>query len=1194
MRSQYARRAFAFFASVVLISCSDSISAPKMSSIAPSAPLRSTVNGAPSVVISQVFGSGSNGTYNKDYIELFNAGTTTANLAGWSLQYAASGATSGNFSANPISQLSGSIPPGHYFLVQMGGSVGSGASYTPDLVPSSAQDLSGASGKIALVNQIGGLACNGSSVACTSDQLGHIIDLVGYGAATFFEGGAAAPGLGSTTAIFRKTGGCTDTDNNGADFATGTPAPRTSATAGITCTAVTIGPIEHVTLTGNAALVVGSSTTLTADAQDAANHSITEATTYDWVSSNENAVKVTAVSGKTATIQGVANGTATITVTATAASGTKTATKDITVSSATIVPSTATVSEIHYDNVGTDAGEAVEIETDANFSLNGWSLVLYDGAKGLVYNTVSLSSLTVASVCGARQVYTTPIAGIQNDVDGWALVNAAGQPVEFKSYEGTFTAVDGPAAGLASTRIDADEGSVPPAGQSVQRAENGVWFGPATSTFGVCNAQTPPPKTGALVVTSGKTSLAFAMQTQFFFSGTDASGNTVTSVNWTTSDPSIIAVDANGIVTGKGVGTAQLIATATNDPTAVAKTNITIYLAASSSGVRLGHNTEFGEPKDADPSDDFLIRRAQYTVSYNPRRGGANWVSWNLDASHIGDNGRCPGTCYSADTALTNAGLTAYTTADWVSNVAGQTGYDRGHMAPSADWTSSEADNNTTFFLSNFLPQRADLNQGPWEVLETYLRSVVADGTHEAYIIAGGIFTNGVGLGTLLDKGKIAIPDSTWKIAVITPAGTGLNADGTLPAGTTVLAVNMPNAIGIRDADWHQWTTTVAKIEKSTGYNFLALIKESVQCKVEGRNCAPSAAITGAGVAGGNEGSTLSFDASTSSDPEGNALTYRWSVDNADAGNAPTLNYTFADNGSFFVRLIVTDDQGAADTTTKAVTIANVTPAVAPISAASLAKGGTYTASGAFTDPGNDTWAATVDYGDGSGAQALTLSGKTFALSHTYAMPGTYSLTVTVRELDPEAAVGTQTTTITVTNNVPSVNTFNGATLFVGEPYIAAGTFTDADPDHWTATVNYGDGTTSALPLLGKNFGLLHPYLAAGTYTVTVSVNDGFQTGTGTASVVVKTALQGFDDLSAMVAQLTGLKDSDMKNLTDRIANAKRKFTDDGKNGPKNSAQELSHLIDDINKDVRDGKISVQTGLSISIYTGRLIIALNN
>ena len=53
--------------------------------------------------------------------------------------------------------------------------------------------------------------------------------------------------------------------------------------------------------------------------------------------------------------------------------------------------------------------------------------------------------------------------------------------------------------------------------------------------------------------------------------------------------------------------------------------------------------------------------------------------------------------------------------------------------------------------------------------------------------------------------------------------------------------------------------------------------------------------------------------------------------------------------------------------------------------------------SGSFTDPGADTWTATVDYGDGSGVQALTLTDKTFNLSHTYADNGSYTVTVTCR-----------------------------------------------------------------------------------------------------------------------------------------------------------------------------------------------------
>ena len=66
------------------------------------------------------------------------------------------------------------------------------------------------------------------------------------------------------------------------------------------------------------------------------------------------------------------------------------------------------------------------------------------------------------------------------------------------------------------------------------------------------------------------------------------------------------------------------------------------------------------------------------------------------------------------------------------------------------------------------------------------------------------------------------------------------------------------------------------------------------------------------------------------------------------------------------VRLTVTDNDGLTDTATLTVTVANVAPVMAPIAAASLFAGGTYTASGTFTDPGADSWTATVDWGDGS------------------------------------------------------------------------------------------------------------------------------------------------------------------------------------------------------------------------------------
>jgi DNA/RNA endonuclease G (NUC1) len=975
-----------------------------------------------SVVISQVYGGGGNSgsNYKNDFIELHNRGTETVDLTGWSVQYASAAGTS--FLVTPLT--SRSIAPGQYMLVQeAAGTGGTTALPAPDFTGTIA--MSATDAKVALVTNTKPLTCTSNAITCPDSVKATISDIVGYGSGNLFEGSKAAPTLSNTTAAARRDNGCQDTNDNGADFAFDplpaprVPAPRNSSTAPVPCGVVIVtGPLDHLVVTGGNTVGVGADITLTVELQDAANHKIDDAAaTYDWSSADDATVHLVPTTGKTATLKGVkVGGPVKIAVSATSNAITKNAVPDPTITvtgGPTIIPTTTFVSEIHYDNAGGDVGEAIEIEGDAGSSIDGWRLVLYDGNGGNAYKDTTLAG-TIPATCNARGVVVirfpdTPTGTVQNgSPDGWALVTLQGV-TEFRSYEGTFAAVGGPAAGLTSTAIEADESTAPPVGRSVQRAGNGVWFGPGLNTFGACNPPLPIGAQGSVTLTSGKTDLAFAMQTQFFAGGTNLTGQPVTAVVWSTSNPAIISVDQKGIVTGKGVGTAQLVATAPDG--ASGTVDVSIHIAPGPTGViRLGHNTEFGEPKDADPSDDFLIRRAQYTVSYNPGRGGANWVSWNLDASHIGDNGRCPGTCYSADTALSNAGLKAYTTADWVSNVNNITGYDRGHMAPSADWTSSEADNNTTFFLTNFLPQRADLNQGPWEVLEEALRDSVKAGTREGYIIAGGIFTHGVGLGTLLDSGRVAIPDSTWKIAVFTPAGSGLNADGTLPANSTVMVVNMPNVQGIRGADWHTYLTTVAKIEQSTGYNFLALIAESVQCRVEQRNCAPVAHITGSNAI--NEGQSITLSAATSSDPDANdALSLAWTVNGVSAGTGQTLSPTFVQDGSYTVRLIVSDNHGAADTTSTTVNVANVAPAISALGSASLLPGETYSANGSFSDPGADPWSATVNYGEGAGFETLVLNNKSFVLAHTYVVAGTFTVTVRVSDDD---ATSSRTQVVTV------------------------------------------------------------------------------------------------------------------------------------------------------------------------------------
>jgi 5'-nucleotidase len=157
------------------------------------------------------------------------------------------------------------------------------------------------------------------------------------------------------------------------------------------------------------------------------------------------------------------------------------------VSAATDVPF---ISEIHYDNTGTDSGEAVEIEAPVGYDLTGWQLYLYNGNNGAVYTpTYTLSGAVPAA---GVVVQTYPANGVQNGApDAIALVKPDGTVAEFLSYEGVVTAVGGPANGQTSVDIGVSETEATPAGQSLQKVD-GVWKAAAASTFGALNTASTP------------------------------------------------------------------------------------------------------------------------------------------------------------------------------------------------------------------------------------------------------------------------------------------------------------------------------------------------------------------------------------------------------------------------------------------------------------------------------------------------------------------------------------------------------------------------------------------------------------------------------------------------------------------------------------------------------------------------------
>lgn len=105
--------------------------------------------------------------------------------------------------------------------------------------------------------------------------------------------------------------------------------------------------------------------------------------------------------------------------------------------------------EFHYDNDGADTGERIEVRATAGADLSAWSVVLYSGNGGGAYGTIPLTGADASDSVGGFAHVVLDATGLQNgSPDGLALVDAAGEVVEFLTYEGTLTAADGPAAGL--------------------------------------------------------------------------------------------------------------------------------------------------------------------------------------------------------------------------------------------------------------------------------------------------------------------------------------------------------------------------------------------------------------------------------------------------------------------------------------------------------------------------------------------------------------------------------------------------------------------------------------------------------------------------------------------------------------------------------------------------------------------------
>jgi endonuclease G len=238
---------------------------------------------------------------------------------------------------------------------------------------------------------------------------------------------------------------------------------------------------------------------------------------------------------------------------------------------------------------------------------------------------------------------------------------------------------------------------------------------------------------------------------------------------------------------------------------------------SSASSVHLA----LGTPVDADPSDDEVMVRPEYALSYNRARNAANWVSWELNASYLGSVLRHRGG-FLSDDALP-AGWYRVRHEDYTGSL-----YDRGHVLSSEDRTRTPVANLATFRLTNVLPQRHELNVGPWLRLEEYCHALAAKEGRELYVMAGGIFAAHP---PTIGRG-VSVPDAFFKIVVVLSPG---EAAGDVRESTRVIAVIMPNTAELPQASWAAYRTTVNEVERRTGYDFLTRVPAPIQRVIERR-----------------------------------------------------------------------------------------------------------------------------------------------------------------------------------------------------------------------------------------------------------------------------------------------------------------------------------------------------------------------
>jgi uncharacterized protein YjdB len=670
------------------------------------------------------------------------------------------------------------------------------------------------------------------------------------------------------------------------------------------------------------------------------------------------------------------------------------------------------ISEFHYDNVGNDNTEWIEISGPANTNLQGYKIELYDGATGLSYGTRFLGG-TIPLICNGRGVvlHMLPLNLLQDGPDGMALVSPSNTVIEFLSYEGSFTAVNGPAAGMTSADIGVFEpgnGSANPVTSVWRNGASTIWSGPSQNTFGSCNDQNDPPPAASVELNPPSATIIKGATQQYSAVAYNSSQQPIVNAmfSWSSTNPAVATVSATGLATGVAPGDAMIIASAENGtadtaqvhvvPPPVASVEVT---PASASIVVYGTQQFSAVAFDASHQPvptatiSWSSSSSVATVSGSGLATGVSPGDVVITASSEGKSATAqvhvdPPPVVSVEVTPASATIVKGATQQYAA-----VAFDAFHQ-PVASATISWGTSNPSVATVNASGLATGLAPGDAMIIAS---SEGKTGTAQLHVVPPPVASVEV----TPSSASILVGATQQFTGVAFDASHQPNPYATISWSSSNASIATVNASGLATGVAPGDVTITASAEGKTA---------TAQLHVESPNHPPSAAVNGP--FNGLEASPVSMSGAASTDPDaGEVLTYAWNFGDGHTGTGANVSHTYPQDGVYNVQLTVTDSYGLTSSATAKATIGNVAPYIGAFAGAMLLPGETYSSNGSFTDPGADTWNATVDYGDGSGASAVALSGKTFSLSHVYASAGTYTVTVRISDDD---VTSSRTETVTV------------------------------------------------------------------------------------------------------------------------------------------------------------------------------------